>query len=52
MVSICCANILSQCEAVQIGQTKNNVANLLQLYTFTENKKKKKKAANEIMKIK
>ena len=44
MVSICCANILSQCEAVQIGQTKNNVANLLQLYTFTENKKKIKKS--------
>ena len=34
---------------MQIGQTKNNVANLPQLYAFT--KQKKKKRANETMKI-
>ena len=33
---------------MQIRQTKNNVANLLQLYAFT---KKKKKVASEIVKI-
>ena len=28
-------NILLQCETMRIGQTKNTVANLLQLYAFT-----------------
>ena len=33
---------------MRIGQTKNNVAHLLQLYTFTQ---KIKKVANETVKI-
>ena len=33
---------------VRIGQTKNNIENLLQLYAFT---KKKKKRARETVKI-
>ena len=41
-------NILLQCETMRIGQTKNTVANLLQLYAFTHththtHKKKKKR---------
>ena len=43
-MSICCVNILLQCETVRIGQTKNTVTNLLLLYTFTQKKKKKKKS--------
>ena len=35
---------------MRIGQTKNKVANLLQLYAFTKKKKKKKKAS-KTMKI-
>ena len=33
-----------------IGQTKNNVANLLQFYAFTK-KKKKKKGGSKTLKI-
>ena len=32
---------------VRIGQTKNNIENLLQLYAFTKKKKKKKKRGQE-----
>ena len=35
---------------MQIIQTKNNIANPMQLYAFTQ--KKKKKAVNETVKIK
>ena len=35
---------------MQIGQTKNNVANLLQLYALTK-KKKKKKGGGKTLKI-
>ena len=35
---ICCVNILLFCEALQIEQTKNNVAKLLELYTIKEKK--------------
>ena len=48
-------NILLQCETMRIGQTKNTVANLLQLYAFTHThthtQKKKKKAASKTAKI-
>ena len=48
-MSICCVNILLQCETVRIGQTKNTVTNLLLLYTFTKIKKIKK--ASKTVKI-
>ena len=43
-------NILLQCETMRIGQTKNTVANLLQLYAFTHthtHTKKKKKGCQQ-----
>ena len=43
---IFCVNILLFCEALQIEQTKNNVAKLPSLYTL-----KKKKMAGEIMQV-
>ena len=39
---------------MRIGQTKNNIVNLLKLYTFTRKEKKKEKkeeVANETVKI-
>ena len=45
-MSICYFDILLFCETLQIEQTKNNVAKLLQLYTF---KKKKRKVVGEIV---
>ena len=35
-----------------IGQTKNNIANILQLYAFTQKKKKKKQRASKTVKVK
>ena len=45
-------NILLQCETMRIGQTKNTVANLLQLYAFTHtHTHTHKKAASKTAKI-
>ena len=44
---IFCVNILLFCEILQIEQTKNNIAKLLQLYALKE----KKKAVGETVQV-